>query len=227
MKVQKLVWDTTQFGYEVGKLIVDNEFPSFDEIRNIAMQFKLLYVFTNSKLPEQFPLKLVDTKVVFEKNFSNDINTSVMIEEYNSSFSYDDLLQLAFLSGQYSRFRTDKMFKNNEFELLYKLWIDKSLRDEKIKVLIKTIQGILGGFVTLELNEDQKFAQIGLIAVNEKYQGNGIASVLLKMCQKVTSQHGMSKIIVATQYANSPAMSLYIKNGFSISNKTYIYHIWS
>ena len=76
------------------------------------------------------------------KNRSVDINDyDLKFELYNSErHDFNTLKSLALSSGQYSRFNIDKNFVNNEYEILYNRWIEKSVEpDSGIKLMFRFI----------------------------------------------------------------------------------------
>ncbi|MDY0279174.1 MAG: GNAT family N-acetyltransferase [Salinivirgaceae bacterium] len=225
MKIERLNWDSEFFGYSIGKLTLVNKEKPDESIMDLLKPYKLIYVFTESSLPPDFPGALVDTKILFEKTITENSKPIDTIVGFDSNYLYEELLELAFLSGTYSRFKTDQNFKRNEFSKLYKEWIDKSLANDNICTLIKPVNRHVGGFITVDLN-NQYFAQIGLVAVSDKYQGKGIGSLLLSASEYLAYKKGFSKIKVATQKLNTAAMNLYSKNGYVQSSSTFIYHLW-
>lgn len=169
----------------------------------------------------------MDKKVIYSKQLSNPKKAQQILEYVPEIHSYDQLLNLAYLSGICSRFKRDKNFMNNEFRLLYKEWLDKSI-DKKLsfKVLIKHLEDEIAGFVTLN-KKDMHTSEIGLIAVGEKFQGRNIGTQLIQECEFLSVEQNLPNIDVATQYENSPARRLYERNNFSIKNITNIYHYWN
>lgn len=221
-------WDTNFFGYRVGKIVITGK-NSLDltRLKDNFSHFKLIYIFSDYELPPKKELKLVDVKIMFSKvcefqKFDNEIT------EFNSkSHSYDQLLNLTYLSGSYSRYRLDENFKHDEFRKLYKEWLDKSI-DNIIaeKVFIKKCKDEISGFITLGIN-NLNIANIGLIAVNPNYQGRNIGSNLIKACENYALRNGCEIIEVPTQKNNEAAMKLYEKNDFEVKNVQYIYHLWN
>ena len=141
--------------------------------------------------------------------------------------SYEELLDLAFLSGNLSRFKVDSNFSNNEFEKLYKEWVNNSINKKiAFKTFVKTVQKKVVGFITLG-EKDADTAKIGLIAVNEMFQGKRIASKLIKSCEIISKQNKYAGLEVSTQFSNNQAMAFYKKNDFEINKITYIYHLWN
>lgn len=226
--ISKAEWDSKFFDYPVGILIV-KEKNDFDLKKILAEsnEFKLVYIISKMDL-EDFPLlKLMDKKVIYTKQLSNCKNEGEMLEYSPEIHSYDQLLNLAYLSGTYSRFKIDENFMNNEFRLLYKEWLDKSIEKKlAFKVLINHLEAEIAGFVTLN-KKDTQTSEIGLIAVGEKFQGRNIGSKLIQECEFLSIERNLPNIEVATQYENLAARRLYEKNNFSIKNITNIYHFWN
>ena len=129
--IQKADWDSNFFGFNIGKIDLDPT-DNIEEFLNDASKFKLVYIFSNKELT--IPgLNLVDKKVIYEKkinntgNFDNQLNNESISLFSEQDHSYEQLLNLAYLSGTYSRFRLDKGMPEGYFNKLYKLWLDNSL----------------------------------------------------------------------------------------------------
>lgn len=223
--IEFLEWDSGFFQKKIGKVILGNE-DKFEDFQ--IREYDLVYVFSeNDKL--NYPL--VDKKVVLE---FESIKSSEMSFDANCANFYDseknqyyELLSLALQSGSFSRFNIDKNFRNNEYEKLYTAWIDKSISKElSTDILIKEIDSKIGGFLTMA-SKTNKVAEIGLLAVDDKLRGKGIASDLLSTAIAYAKFSGFEKMQVTTQADNIPAMNLYLKSGFKILSTTFIYHIWN
>lgn len=229
--VKRLIWDSNFFGYEVGNCIVDSHYLDLDNFKKSAKKFDLVYIFSNQEIVNLHPvsaIELVDIKVLLEKKVNKDIVPDPHIVEYNANIHlYDNLLELAYLSGKYSRFRNDKNFKSKEYYKLYKTWLDKSINHTlAFKVLVKIVNGQMAGFVTLQKNSSIT-SQIGLISVNPQFQGLGLASQLIKSAEYESFKNGFTSFQVPTQQENKPALKLYKKNGFDVIQKKYVYHFWN
>lgn len=226
--INKLTWDSDFFGYNIGKFTVEN--TQFDEInfKEESKNFQLVYLFSNQEINVSDDLKLVDIKTTFEKKINTNIVDNKSITSFDSEIHYyEELKELVYLSGTFSRFKIDENFRNNEFEKLYKIWLDNSLDFSfAFQVLVKIIDEKIAGFVTLK-EYNNETSEIGLIAVSNDFQGKGIASELIKKVEYESFIKGYKFLRVPTQYENKPAVKLYLKNGFEIIEKTYIYHYWN
>ena len=227
MEINKLEWDSDFFGFDVGKNIVLN--PKDIDL-TITQPFFLTYLFSSEQLVE-LKDKLVDIKCEYVKEIVNDLDKPISnIEVYSNSVNtFDEIKELVFLSGKYSRFKIDKNFKVSDFEKLYTIWINKSIYNstiDKCKILIIKKKEKIAGFVTLDFEDDNN-ARIGLIATNNQFQGKGYASDLIKACERECFNRNIKYLKVATQGMNDVANKLYIKNNFILQSKTYIYHHWN
>ena len=70
-------------------------------------------------------------------------------------------------------------------------------------------------------------ALIELVAVDYKYNHQGIGSNILSRCIKFWSKKEKRILYVSTQLDNKPAISFYQKFGFKILNIKNWYHKWN
>lgn len=233
--IERLDWDSTFFGYEVGKTnIIDPEkfdFASFDTTKE---HFKLIYVYS----PKDINLnrfRLVDRKVVFmrslmakqEHSLPKDVTIQKLSSYKLSEKNYSCLFDLALESGIYSRFKIDENFVNNEYEKLYTEWIRTSISGKNAFEVIIALKGDeLLGFVTLA-KKDNLTAEIGLIAVSRSSRGLGLGKALINAAFNIFFDKNLQIIQVVTQKNNAPAMALYSSLNFKIEEITNIYHFWN
>lgn len=222
--IEKLNWDSEFFNLKVGKA----EINTIDELAiEDVKKFDLIYIFSDNP---NLRLKLVDKKITYllENLSHTQLKSTDNIEFYKPSEEfYSDLLNLTLQSGEYSRFKLDINFVNNEYEKLYTTWIDKSISGELASdIIIKKDGSKIIGFVTLS-KKCSLLADIGLIAVDKDYRGQGIAENLIFKTLATAQMNGFDKVQVSTQLDNIPANKLYQKAGFKKNSITYIYHIWT
>ena len=161
-----------------------------------------------------------------------DINTGLSfhnsIKSIDSSLSttlQEKLIEQAVQSGIYSRFNVDKKIGKEKYEEMYTLWMLNSLNHTIAKeVLVLLEQNDLKGFITL--GEKNKRADIGLIAVDHHFRGNGIGRILMESAEKWFSDKGYKTIQVVTQGDNYPACRLYERCGYEVETVEFFYHIW-
>lgn len=227
MEIIKLEWDTNFFGYKVGKVIAENE---LDEKVLKNNDYQLIYIFSREALPNDVVKKnklfLADEKIDLITDISslsfNKLPNKNLVELTELD---NDLLDLAFQSGHFSRFKVDSNFKNKEFEKLYTAWIEQSIAHKNAeKVMGFLINSKVVGFVTIALKTNN--FDIGLIAVDEKYRSLKIGKQLLEYVFNYALKKNVNNISVTTQKQNQGAVNFYFKNGFSVNRTTHIYHLW-
>tara|TARA_B110000483_G_scaffold57646_1_gene72125 strand:- start:233 stop:928 length:696 start_codon:yes stop_codon:yes gene_type:complete len=226
LKIQKLIWDSTFFGYKIGKIeidkIIDNEkFKNFLE----KSSFQMIQIFSKIDLSHLLNLAHVDEKLTYSKKPSNNtkfnnINIRSVCEDLDGT-----LFKLAKDAGEYSRYNKDTQLKL-KFELMYEIWMKKSLeRDLADEVFAHKNKDIINGMVTV--NKNLKNAEIGLISVDDKVKSKGIGSQLIKFVENWALIQNIENIFVSTQKENYAACQFYEKNKFVIYDTTYIYHVWN
>ncbi|GAC1304787.1 MAG: hypothetical protein NVSMB24_12740 [Mucilaginibacter sp.] len=226
--IQRQDWDSKLFGYEVGKVDFDCGYDH-DQFIKEALQFRLVYIYSKNHI-QQKQFKLVDEKVLFSQSLNNNITEwppKISLKSFkpdvDSSF---ELKELALQSGVFSRFYIDKHFNNNEYNKLYSVWIERSiLREIAFDIVIAKESNILG-FVTLN-GVSRELASIGLLSVLIEARGRGIGKALVNEAILRARLKGFSKIQVATQKSNIPAMALYGSLNFELKECINIYHYWN
>ena len=215
--IEYLDWDSNFFGCRIGKINYKSKLDSPLSFKN-SDEFDLIYVFSDNEINLGIPL--IDIKVTFYKNTQKKKAPPDVIDFNKNQHSYDELLELVYMSGHESRFLKDQFFGEKAFKKLYKVWIDKILDDDSAKILVNKCNDILMGFVAYKYSK--KFSNIDFIAVSPFARGKGLGKKLL---DAVESNLGESKLlIVPTQEQNIGAYKFYINNGFQIIDKKYIYH---
>jgi len=231
-EIKLLTWDTDFFQKKIGRIdCVENTnlLLILHQARNEG--YKLIYVFCDenmfisSDILLEFNGTLVDRKVIYENKKLTPKELSYPVEEYSFSEVSEELEQLAYVSGHYSRFYLDKHFHPNDFYKMYKTWIAKSVsREIADKVFVIRSKNQLCGMVTLKISEEK--GVIGLIAVSPLSHGKGYGTILNDACCNELLNRNINIIEVATQMDNVNACRFYEKCGFSVQSVTNIYHFW-
>ena len=230
----ELTWDSNFFGKKVGKIDVADDYTDLTEELEKAFkqQYELIYVFGNkntdipSKIFTKFNGKLVDRKITYTSQIEGlRTKSTVEIKEFDnpdSSLLYD----LAYLSGNHSRFRLDKRLGIENFQRLYREWIDKSVSHQIAKkVFVHENSEQIKGMITLAVREQS--ANIGLIAVNETLQGKGVGMSLIDACVQYCKAENIITLDVPTQLDNTQACRFYERCGFTEKSVQNIYHFWA
>lgn len=230
MSVEKLVWDSDFFNLRIGRAdIVSKEDHKVLVSQKEALKedFDLVYVFSSHGLG--FPAanaKLMDEKVVYaliDMSYSEP-NRNVTLWDCGKGTT-DDLLHLALVSGQYSRFKLDESLPTGSYERLYTRWIEQSVNGVlATEVFCYMVDEIPRGLVTLDIKNG--IGVIGLVAIYEDFQHRGIGMAMMQHVIHYTWMKQCSKLSVATQLDNIPACRLYEKSGFLVESITDVWHWW-
>jgi len=93
--------------------------------------------------------------------------------------------------------------------------VDKYLKVSEIYIA-KLKNQIVGVYVLCPVNSE--LVEIKNIAVEEKFQGNGIGKLLLDDAFKLAKRKGYKELIIGTANSSVGQLYLYQKSGFEISN---------
>ncbi|MBF6608407.1 MAG: GNAT family N-acetyltransferase [Flavobacterium sp.] len=220
-EIKRLEWDSDFFGIEVGEWIGDG-------IAESAGHFDLLYRETSALINEKMPgfeCSFLEQKLIFGKDLLHTVSVDNAIRDYSSEKSTMELYQLAYESGKYSRFKLDPRMKSDDFERMYRLWLDNSVsKTFATGVLIYQIDEIVAGFVTYAIKG--RVGNIGLIAVSPSYQGRGIGKKLVTAVESALISNGIFELQIPTQSSNIEACAFYKKLGYNIIMSKHIKHFW-
>lgn len=223
-----LEWDSQCFGYKIGEITTSNIKQALSEARQ--ENFRLLYAkispqdIPTNRLALQNNGKLVDEKITFLASVPIILPESKAIWHISKQLT-PQLIDLALQSGKFSRFRTDENFCNNEFEKLYTIWIEKSVKKEIAEeIAIYTEGSDILGLLTLFSNKNR--ACVGLMAVAELHRGKEIGKNLIFKAFEFAKNKQKDFVQIVTQKANHQACAFYEKMGFEIEKIENIYHFW-
>ncbi len=222
--IKRLNWDSDFFEIEVGEL----EFSAFDSALNFQ-DFDVLYVSSECDFSLQlanFENSFSETKITFSKNLvETDSSSDAIFSISDIKYDTQKLYELAFESGKQSRFLLDDKFGRDKFKELYKKWIDNSISKKfATDVLLFEKESESVGILTYKIAD--RNASVGLFAVANSEQGNGIGRELLQKLEAVLFEKGVSNLEIPTQLSNSQACNFYKKSGYNIHNQRVIKHFW-
>lgn len=231
----KLSWDSNFFGYSIGKFTAKElNSEKLEEIfqKMHEEKYKLVYCFVDAKdtisnrCLVEAQIDLVDEKVTYCMSLSDKKSEiSKNITSYLNKQVNNHLISLALQSGEYSRFKIDNHFAQGDFERLYTTWIKNSLNGSIANdVLVYSEKGKEVGLLTLGKKDIR--ADIGLLAVDKKYRGRAIGTMLIQAAGVLARKLGLKQIQVVTQKNNIGACTFYEKVGFISERVENIYHIW-
>lgn len=245
-EIKHLTWDSNNFKINVGEILIDTiKFDGYKmSVNNVIStaikeatlkKYNLLYLFLPD--PVQIPIDflnkdilLADKKVIFHKETNNDneyrhTEDLSSINIYESTTITQQLLEIAFESGKYSRFKLDYHFSPEIFKLVYSTWLNRSVKKEIAHdILIYQQDQDIQGLLTYNIQD--KVCTIGLIGVSPNHQHKRIGTKLLLKLEEILNPKEVDEIEVATQFENKIACSFYEHNGYKIKKIINVYHIW-
>lgn len=223
-----LTWDSEFFGYRVATIDVNAAITTGPGVveQLFANNVRLAYYAGSKPLDiadnDLFEIKLVDRKVTYAKLIEEQAPQHVV--PYTQTYPDEALMELAVRSGKYSRFSVDSNIDPKHFRELYRQWIIKSVSKELAdEVLVYQENEMLMGFVTIGKKNGR--ADIGIIAVDERFGRRGIGRALMSAAEHYASKN-FTAIQVVTQADNIAACKLYEHCGFRPEKLEYFYHLW-
>jgi dTDP-4-amino-4,6-dideoxy-D-galactose acyltransferase len=232
--LQPLTWDTERLNVKVARIMPEQlDEVAFHHCLSLAKQqgFQLLYWAVPSENAESIQHAkqhgmLVDHKVIYLISLQNIVLPALDdIKVYTEIKPSEELTQLAFEAGKYSRFRNDARLSNAQFESVYREWIINSTNHSiAAEVLVTYDDNRLSGMVTLGKKNDR--GDIGLLAVAEHARGKKIGTKLVQAAQKYFIEKGFIHSQVVTQQENVAACRLYEKCGYHVEKLEYFFHFW-
>ena len=133
---------------------------------------------------------------------------------------------LARSSHHDTRFFKDANFDRAKASELYALWIARDLSQHSVlaAALSGQTEKVLGYLSVTESDADT--SRIGLLAVSPEARGRGLARQLVQTALAWSQSRGMTKVRVATQGTNVPALRLYESCGFKVIDVKIWFHRW-
>ena len=239
-QVQLLEWDSNFLGFSVGQLAARQ--LSAAGLTALVEQSQsagihLIYMAVDptdaalAAVADQAGARLVDRKVTFARATNLPLPAGPAPKSgeaaiFSTATFTSALEELAWQSGEFSRFRRDGRFASGVFEDLYTQWLRASLTGELARVVLAypSPEGAEVGLLTL--GQQQDFANIGLLAVAGTNRGQGIGQQLVEAARQQAQRWGCPTLQVVTQRDNEPACRFYAKCGFELVREEHIYHLW-
>lgn len=232
-----LQWDSNFFKFKVAEIKspIIFELPSLTDLINKLKEegCRLIYLYVDpadretNKLAIAKDWLLADEKITYSLELTAKSNKSKLtdVSIYSQGYPNNELINLAIQSGEWSRYKIDKNFKSDDYEKMYRIWIEKSVKGEMADVvLVHRTEEYIDGMITVSIKDN--IGIIGLIGVDELARGRGVGTKLIDAAINYCLARGSGTIKVATQKQNTSACKFYEKNNFKINQLVNLYHIW-
>ncbi len=177
----------------------------------------LAYYYSEKPIPDNFTSKYYDLKLVDEKiTLTKPLNSSAYIHPnislYRELFPSKDLIALAQLAGQYTRFNLDSNISKEKYNELFENWIIESVQGKMAShVLVYKIDNKIVGFATIR--KGLGHPHISLLAVDPEFEGKGISFALLLAVEKILLDEGYKFFSGSAHIKNVKALAVYYRHG--------------
>lgn len=231
---RRLEWDSVFFGRAIARL--DAPRASAEEVE-AALDFcrregiDCLYFLADlSAIPtlhaaEERGFRLMDVRL--ELMLALESSQPALDPRLRAATAADvpELKALARRSHHDSRFYADPQFARTSCDELYATWIESSIAGWADAVWVAELGGGPAAYLTCHLRPDN-LGEIGLVAVDERAQGQGLGSALVARGLDFFAQSGCRSVRVPTQGQNLRAQRLYLSQGFRPDRVFAWYHRW-
>jgi len=176
------------------------------------------------KLAEEAGFHLVDVRVTLAHDLPEIApdHVSTGVRPFQPA-DLPRLKEIARVSHRDSRFYYDQNFPEPLGDRLYETWIENSTRGYAQAVLVAEHQARPAGYITCH---SAGGGQIGLFAVAQEAQGQGLGQQLVLAALQWFRRQGASGVTVVTQGRNVRGQRRYQKCGFSTRSLELWYHYW-
>lgn len=140
--------------------------------------------------------------------------------------NHEAVAEIAERCFRWSRFHLDPHIPLELANLIKRRWIENYCQRRRGESLyVAQIDGNVAGFLAVLKSSrgNQLVAAIDLIGVDQAYQGCGVGSALIRRFIADWKGH-VDELIVGTQIANIQSMRFYERNGFRVTDSSYVFH---
>jgi len=145
----------------------------------------------------------------------------------------DCLYEMSKTAYTTTRFHNDPKITKEQADEMQALWI-KNCYYQKLADNIITVRkgNDILGFAAIEILKgmsfpnNMKIANIILIAVDKKFKGKGVGSILIGASSDWAKSNGCSFLAAGTQIINNASVKFYQKNGFKLQSSVLSFHKW-
>jgi GNAT superfamily N-acetyltransferase len=230
-----LDWDTEFFGLPSYSLDTENSTIVANPVVADSIDTQLSGAFVTAKIDTskdygivdflmQSGFQYIDTEVTLEYHGIPDAsilrdNIAIAKFEDNKRLPYENLGAVYSLT----RFHTDPHINSEKADQLWVNYLKNYIPDNQHHIFAAIVKNEVAGVILVDVDESS--AILSFVSVRQRYQGQGIGSLLL---QKVIGNFKEKCMTVGTQVKNIGALNFYIQNGFYMIRHTKtILHRWS
>lgn len=235
--VQLLPWDSEWLGFPVARLVTGTAGATLDIATTVvqcrAAGIRLLYLLVDpadsatSAAAQAVGAWLVDVRQTYWLPLAGAASPVPLppgIALTRATVLTPSLEELAWQSGEHSRFLRDARIGDQAFRVLYTRWLCQALAEGVVWVAA-TESEETAGVLAFEAG-DHGTASIALLAVAPTARRRRIGQYLVQTAALEARHRGCTELRVVTQGTNHPARQLYEQCGFGLLRTEYCYHLW-
>jgi ribosomal protein S18 acetylase RimI-like enzyme len=235
-----LEWDSAFWGFSIATVVdyalTRQQMGEIDRWCS-ANQVRCLYFLARCddaatlRIAETSGFELVDVRITLAFDVLRDLQSG---EDHPSpgvrvrDAQPEDVARLQRISrGTYrdSRFYFDSRFPRGRCDDLYATWVANSCQGYADAVLVAEEAGLALGFITCHLETSDR-GRIGLVGVEERARGRGLASALTRAALNWFAERRVPEVLVVTQARNYAAQRVYQRCGAVTQDVALWYHRW-
>jgi len=245
MIVQKSVFDTTHFGFGVGKLRLGLFTPGVSiehrrelvrAMREVARQANLDVVFARVAADDILTIQsleleggvVADVLNTYSMDLTGIVRRSVDAESVHRSDAHA-LEKMARRIFTLDHFHGDPRLAREKSDELFGKWIFNSVLGGADATFKRVENGVPVGFITcrlVNLADNVVYGVIELVGVERNARNPDIGSSLVAAALQWFASRGANSVYVGTQAVNIPAARLYEKTGFRLAYCEVTIHLW-
>jgi len=236
--ITDMAWDSDFFNMHCGRCILTDLNLNLEALRCDMQEYDFVSiqnvgnkVYINKWIAENTKAYLADINIQFEKEISpkgvscGESSTFLIVPAKDLDESMKNKLVVNRNDFSFSKFVCDPSFEERNGYLVYQQWLYNSCKDfGKYFILSVGEDGIIA-YILFSISEVK--ATIELVNVDQQYQGQRIASAMIKAVEEYLGSQGVETLFVGTQMNNIPAMNLYHSLGFKEIARTAVFHLWN
>ncbi|MDQ2793870.1 MAG: GNAT family N-acetyltransferase [Bacteroidota bacterium] len=233
-EVQLLPWDSAWLGFPVARLVAGPAIGAPEVTAALAgcrvQGVRLLYVVLpvdSQAIAQVDGAWLADVRLTYQRLVEQPQPPAGFPATERASIRKVTALtpaleQLAWQSGEHSRFRRDVRLPAGAYQELYSTWLSRMLTQGTVWAVVADDEVI--GMLALDARAVP--ARIELVAVAPAARRQGIGQLLVQAALCEAAARHLALLEVVTQGANHAARYLYEREGFRLLDSRHIYHIW-
>ena len=213
--INKLNWDSSFFDYPIydldGKEIHHkNVAAELSRLNECVVQCKLNILLSKSiETLVRLGFSIENTGIIYKKKIEKKNEKKIALASIKDEKDILNIVKKSFIN---TRFK-DNYFGKESSTKIYSSWASAAIIGNYDDCcLVKRKGNMVIGFVTIRKIED--YIRIGLIAVDNNYQKEGVGRELMQSVEAYAIKHDIKDIEVTTQYNNSSARKLYQSLGY-------------